>query len=412
MINKRWANTGINNILLIEPNFPIPKKSRNHKDFLPIGLLKLASYFKANGVKVKLSRLDDAFQNNFDNFDFNPDLILITSLFTYWAKYVKDAVHYCRIAFPDTKIIVGGIYASLMPEDCKDFTGCDEVYIGVCEEAEKFEPDYSLVDVDYQIIHASRGCIRKCPCCGVYDIEPEFTFKKSLKNEKIIKRKLIFYDNNLLANPYIENILKELVDLKKQHKILNCESQSGFDGRILMENPNLGVLLKKANFINPKIAWDGPHSDKNDIKRQIDILINSGYRDKEISIFMLYNHDISFEEMESKRIECWKWNVQITDCRYRPLDKNCDNYNPYTKKSQSDDDYYIHPGWTDKLIRAFRSNIRKQNICVRQDVLYYSANIERKRISKEQATKYKNMEFENAKKFVNDAWNPSITHKD
>jgi len=98
-------------------------------------------------------------------------------LFTYWAKYVKDAVHYCRIAFPDTKIIVGGIYASLMPEDCKDFTGCDEVYIGVCEKAEKFEPDYSLVDVDYQIIHASRGCIRNCPFCGVYNIEPEFILK-------------------------------------------------------------------------------------------------------------------------------------------------------------------------------------------------------------------------------------------
>ena len=29
-------------ILLVEPAFPIPPKSKNHKDFLPIGLLKLA----------------------------------------------------------------------------------------------------------------------------------------------------------------------------------------------------------------------------------------------------------------------------------------------------------------------------------------------------------------------------------
>lgn len=409
MIAKKWANDGINEVLLIEPNFPIPRKSRNHKDFLPIGLLKLASYLKYNGFNVKLTRLDEDFQSSFDLYNYKPDLILITSLFTYWAKHVKDAVQYCKGAFPNTKIIVGGIYASLMPEDCKKFTGCDEVFIGVCEEAEKCQPDYSLVDVDYQIIHTSRGCIRKCPCCGVYEIEPKFTYKKSVKNE-IIKRKLIFYDNNLLANPFIGKILEELGEMKKDRTILNCESQSGFDGRILINNPNLGVLLKKANFINPKIAWDGDYSEADDIKRQIDILVDSGYNYKEISIFMLFNHDISFEEMEKKRMKCWEWNVQISDCRYRPLDQNYDNYNPYIKKPQSRKDYYIHPNWSDKLVRAFRSNVRKQNICVRQDIRYYSADIERKRISKEEATKYKNMEFDQAKNYIKDAWNPDQVH--
>lgn len=409
MIAKKWDNENIKNVLLIEPNYPIPTKSRNHKDFLPIGLLKIGSYLKFNGFEVKLSRLDADFQSNFDHFDFSPDLILITSLFTYWAKEVKDAVQYCKNAFPNTKIIVGGIYASLMPDDCKDFTGCDEVFTGICEEAEKCQPDYSLVNVDYQIIHSSRGCIRKCSCCGVYEIEPSFTYKKSVKNE-IIKRKIIFYDNNLLANPFIENILKELAEMKRTRKILNCESQSGFDGRILLENPNLGKLLKKSNFINPKIAWDGDFSQADVIKEQIDILVDSGYNYKEISVFMLFNHDISFEDMEKKRIQCWKWNVQISDCRYRPLDQNYDNYNPHTKKPQSRKDYYIHPKWSDKLVRTFRSNIRKQNICVRQDILYYSADIERKRISKEDATKYKNMEYDEAKKYVVDAWNPSIMH--
>lgn len=395
--------------LLVEPDFPIPNKSRNHRDFLPIGLLKIASYLKSEGHEVQLIRLNPEFQSKIDNFNFRPDVILITSLFTYWAKQVEDAVNFCRLTFPDAKIIVGGIYASLLPEDCKEFTGCDEVFEGVCEEAEDLPPDYSLVDVDYQIIHASRGCIRKCQCCGVYEIEPKFTCKESIKNE-IIKKKLIFYDNNLLANDFITNILEELIELKKERKISNCESQSGFDGRILIKNPELGVLLKKSGFINPKIAWDGPFSDKEDIKKQIDVLIDAGYKYKEIAVFMLYNHDLSFEEMEEKRIQCWKWKVQITDCRFRPLDQNYDKYNPHTKKPQTNDDYHIHTGWSDKLIRTFRSNIRKQNICVRQDILYYSAAIERKRISKEDATKYKNMEYEEAKDFVVDSWNPCILH--
>jgi hypothetical protein len=395
------------NALLVEPKFPIPAKSRNHANFLPIGLLKIASYLKNEGYNFQLIRHDD--YNNLEDKlqDFKPDIIFITSLFTYWAKYVKEAVQYYKNLYPNAKIIVGGIYASLMPEDCKNFTGCDEVHIGTYKKAENLLPDYSLVDVDYQIIHASRGCIRKCNCCGVYIIEPNMEFKKSIKKE-IIKKKIIFYDNNLLANPHIENILKELILLKKEKKISHCESQSGFDGRILDKNPDLANMIKKSNFKYPKIAWDGSFKDKTKIKRQIDILTNAGYKSKDISVFMLYNHDIPFEEMEMKRVQCWKWNVQIIDCRYRPLNKNFDNYNPYSKKAQSNKDYYIHPNWNDKLIRTFRSNIRKQNICVRQDIIYYSADIERKRIPKEKAIKYKKMDFEEAKNYVKDAWNPSI----
>jgi len=115
--------------------------------------------------------------------------------------------------------------------------------------------------------------------------------------------------------------------------------------------------------------------------------------------------------MEKKRIKCWEWRVQIVDCRYRPLDQTYDNYNP-KKTKQTKGDYYIHEkaGWTDKLIRTFRSNIRKQNICVRQDVNYYSADIERKRIPKEEVIKYKKLHYNEAKKYVKDAWNPKEIH--
>ena len=43
-------------ILLVEPDFPIPPKSKNHKNFLPIGLLKIASYLRDHHNEVKLIR--------------------------------------------------------------------------------------------------------------------------------------------------------------------------------------------------------------------------------------------------------------------------------------------------------------------------------------------------------------------
>jgi hypothetical protein len=395
-------------ILLVEPNFPIPQKSKNHKNFLPIGLLKIASYLMNKGDDIKLVR-----GKGIDILDFQPDEIWITSLFTYWSKYVRNAVQYYKKIFPNAKIIVGGIYASLMPEHCKKYTGCDEVWRGIYTPAEKYLPAYKMVKenphpLDYQIIHASRGCIRRCPFCGTWKIEPEFKAKESIKDE-IKYRKIVFYDNNFLANEHIENILNELIELKKKKKILWCESQSGFDGRLLKEKPYLGKMIKKAGFRYPRIAWDWDYNQYKEIKEQIDILISGGYRSRDIFVFMLYNWDIPFEEMEKKRVKCWEWKVQIAGCRYRPLDQTYDHYNP-RKTEQTKEDYYIHKDWTDKQIKKFTSNVRRQNICIRYGVDYYSAKLERKKISKDEIVKYKKLEFNEASKYLDDAWNPAELH--
>jgi len=413
-------------ILLAEPNFPIPPKSKNHKNFLPVGLLKIASYLRAKGIEVKLIRgypeKDLVLQTEITKF--NPSEIWVTSLFTYWSKYVKDTVQYYRSLFPNVKIVVGGVYASLMAEHCKEYTGCDEVYSGVMKEAEKFSPAYELVKdenphlVDYQIIHASRGCMRKCPFCGVWRIEPEFEPKKSIR-EEIKSRKIVFYDNNLLYNPYIENILQELITLKEAKEIDWCESQSGFDGRVLLESPHLAKGIKEAGFRYPRIAWDWGYNQAESIENQIKLLINAGYRSKEIYIFMLYNWDISFEEMERKRIKCWEWKVQIADCRYRPLNQTCDNYNPQVA-GQTSDEYHIHEkgGWDDALVKQFRKNVRRQNICARHGFPFYSKTFERKTVGRDVMREAKSipsiegkLEFLNNSKF--DHWFPDkVTHPD
>lgn len=412
---NKWITNNTKKVLLIDPAFPVSRKSRNHKDLLPIGLLKIGSFLKNNNIETRLIRLNPDYDIHSSYEDFVPDLVLVTSVFTYWAKYVKDAVKYSKNLYPNVPVIVGGIYASLLPENCKKFTGCDDIHFGVIEEAEGIKPDYSLLgeeesEIDYQIIHTTRGCIRRCGCCGVYQIETEFSSKKSIKDE-IIRKKLVFYDNNLLANPFITEILNEIIELRSKRKLTSCESQSGFDGRILVKNPEIASLLREANFKNPKLAWDGPYNQKRIIKKQLDVLIDSGYSPKEISVFMIYNHDLDYEEMEKKRVKCWKWQVQISDCRYRPLDRTDDEYNPYSRKPQTNDNYHINPNWTDELVREFRRNVRKHNICVRHEIKYYSNLAERKKISKSKSLEYRNMEFKIVKKYLRDAWDPGQFHK-
>ena len=49
----------VKNVLLVEPDFPIPNKSRNHSNFLPIGLLKIASYLRNKSINIKLIRFEE-----------------------------------------------------------------------------------------------------------------------------------------------------------------------------------------------------------------------------------------------------------------------------------------------------------------------------------------------------------------
>ena len=102
---------------------------------------------------------------------------------------------------------------------------------------------------------------------------------------------------------------------------------------MLEDKPYLGKILKKAGFRDPRIAWDWGYDQFTEIKKQVDILVSGGYNSRDIYIFMLYNWDLHFEEMERKRIKCWDWRVQIADCRYRPLNQTFDDYSPVKKRS-------------------------------------------------------------------------------
>ena len=364
-------------VLLVEPDFPYPNKSKNkgsdvHKNFIPIGLLKLGAFHRNKGDKVRLVRG----KKSKKEIGFYPDRILVTSIFTYWSKYVWDNIAHYRSLFPNSEIHLGGIYATLHYDTdkfkklMKEFNV--KVSVGVSCEAEKYLPDYNLTPgVDYHATHMMRGCIRRCKFCGTWKIEPDRTNKnkEEVINEllKVGKNKVIFYDNNILANPYIKDILIAFQNLKINGKPVIFESQSGFDGRLLEKDPELATLIKKARFKNIRIAWDNSLEDKGSIQKQIASLVDAGYPVKDISVFMIYNFEIPYEDMIKKIKYCGKWGVQITDCRYRPLDLDYDDYKPHMRYGQSKGSFYIHEksGWTDKKIRDFRKSVRKHNIWIR-----------------------------------------------
>ena len=81
----------------------------------------------------------------------------------------------------------------------------------------------------------------------------------------------------------------------------------------------------------PRVAWDGPYGSWRSVRRAIRTLKQVGYGRKDIFVFMVYNHKLSYVEMRRKLDACRRWRVRVIDCRYRPLDCTEDNYRPGPK---------------------------------------------------------------------------------
>lgn len=68
----------------------------------------------------------------------------------------------------------------------------------------------------------------------------------------------------------------------------------------------------------------------------------------------------------------------------------------------------IDPKWTDAEVKQFRKNIRRQNICARQDLKFHSNLLERKKYTKDKCIIIKKMDIDEGKVYLPDLWVPSI----
>jgi len=329
------------NILLVEPAYNNP--------YPPLGLMKISSMHKANGDKVQIFK-DTSYHSIIENYPHNYykilddhyDLIYITSLFTYQAFYVIKTVNYFKVKYPDAKIKIGGIFASLMPDYIETKTGI-KPFVGLLNEAEYFPPDYTLFpNWDCSISFTSRGCPRSCKYCAVKKHEPIFFTKDNwLQDIDITKRKIIFWDNNWLASP---NFVKDIIRMKtlvNNAKILEIDFNQGLDCRLINEK-NIKAISSLP--IKPlRLAFDNPSEDGY-IQKAIELAHRYGIKD--ISVYVLYNSDLSNDDPDYfyYRInEINKLGALSYPMKYRPID----SLNPN----------YISEKWDKKLLRALKLSL-------------------------------------------------------
>jgi len=309
-------------ILLVEPDY--------YTRFPPLGLLKLSTYHKKKGDTTELVHGQVKPKKT-------PNLIYVTSLFTYAWSPVHKAIKYYKKMFPKSKIILGGLYASLMPDHAKK-SGADKIHIGLFKDAENLMPDYDLIpEWDGSIIFASRGCIRNCPFCAVPKLEGKpNNLKYSIKHLIYPKHtRVILWDNNILACKNWRAIFDELIELG-----LKVDFNQGIDARLITDE--VAEKLSHMKFDLLRLAYDNSIYHLC-LERAIRILDKHGISKKKIVVYTLFNFENDDPEDFWERIkDLLGWGVASYPMRYQPLT---------TLEKNS----YVSPNWTKEEIQMVES---------------------------------------------------------
>jgi len=315
-------------VLLLWPRF--------YSKYPPVGLLRIASYHKDRGDGVVLSRGVDLFgpEGGFDR-------VYVTSLFTYDSAVVVQEALAAKARWPQAEVMIGGLWASLMPDDCLRRTGIHP-HVGLFHPAEGYPPDWSLDPGGrISIVFASRGCIRRCPWCAVWKHEPEFvpkTVEEVLAQIDPLRPRVEFWDNNFTAHPRFGEIIEALVPLGKK-----VDFTQGLDARLL--DREKVKLLTRLDLEYIRLAYDHP-AEGEAVRQAIACLHEAGFGSGQIIVYCLYNfydprtgQGDTPEEFYKRLDDIQRWGARAYPMRYRPVD--------------STDKYFVSPLWGEEELYLF-----------------------------------------------------------
>ena len=204
----------------------------------PVGLEDIPRTFSRYGIKIKWLREELLCMQK-------PDLVLMTSMMTYWYTGVTETIGVIKDIFPDVTIVLGGIYASLCHEHALNCSGAHRIQTGSgekhilklvgehtgCSVTPTFDPDdldtypYPAFDlqrkISYISLQTSKGCPFACKYCASHFLNPKRMLRHpesvveeiTAWHEKYNVKDFVFYDDALLVDaekhavPMLEGII-------------------------------------------------------------------------------------------------------------------------------------------------------------------------------------------------------------
>jgi len=210
----------------------------------------------------------------------------MASSVTYSYEGVFLAIKLITERFPQARIILGGIYATLCQEHAKKHSGAANVwkaeinnnFTSVLNQFAKADvktlpvnglneiiPDYSFyTDTPYRVVKFTQGCPFSCTYCaikqfsqGYYQRDRDCILRELGRYADAGIKNIAFYDDALLyKNNFIKAILRE--SIKRNYKF-NFHASNGLHAAYIDEET--AALMKQAGFIEPKISLESSNSN-------------------------------------------------------------------------------------------------------------------------------------------------------
>ncbi|WP_456325490.1 B12-binding domain-containing radical SAM protein [Desulfonauticus submarinus] len=249
-----------------------------------------------------------------------PDLILITSIMTYWYPGVVATLNLVRDIFPKAKVVLGGIYATLCFEHAQQW-GFDSILKGPLETPDNWSKLWELLGIsapslpkgaglkmaldlyrgkEFSILLGSRGCPFNCEYCASRLLYNNFQqkeyscFIQEFENEFLKGvRNFAFYDDALLVNPqkWLIPFLKYVIKNKLK---IRLHTPNAMHVRYL--NRDICKLFYQAGLTTIRLGLETANFNsrldkkltKEQWERGLSNLFNAGFKPEQIGAYILF----------------------------------------------------------------------------------------------------------------------------
>ncbi len=248
------------------------------------------------------------------------DLILVTSLMTYWYPGVFEVIRLCKKYLPETPVILGGIYATLCTEHAVTLSGADYVYQGRIgddfveileqmgiriEKQNPITPYYKMnfyKNTPYAPLLTSEGCPYRCSYCASgllythYRRRPIESILKEIKElYSLGVRDFAFYDDALLYRPD-EHIKPLLYSVIKEGMDIRFHTPNGLHARYL--DQEVAQLMYRSGFKTIRLSLETVDPERQTLtggkvkNKELDFAIHNlkeaGFTREQIGVYLMY----------------------------------------------------------------------------------------------------------------------------
>jgi len=254
-----------------------------------------------------------------------PDIVLVTSMMTYWYPGVVETIRLIRERLPGVPVILGGVYATLCADHACRFSGADHVIthdgvpaiLDLLEDMWGDPPEYvpdpddldslpypcfDLVpDLRYVCIRASRGCPCSCTYCASGYLCGRLRLRDPVKvaseiaywNREHKVSDFAFYDDALLTpRDHACRLLEEIIDRVPGVRF-HCPN--GLHARQITQE--MADLMRRAGFSTIRLGLEssdavrqqesGGKVTSDEFARAMENLHGAGYGADDIGVYIL-----------------------------------------------------------------------------------------------------------------------------